>query len=130
MYEIKYPSYLVHFNKNHSDKNGQFISGDGDGDGQINDHKNKKKLFDKVDPNIIMGGARFINGSGMVFGGYLVSKISSNIVVKGLGYASVLVGGLEQSSGTTQIGYGIVKTIIKNLRSNSKWHKKIRFLLE
>ena len=30
---MNYPSYLVHFNQNHSKKNGQFTSGDGDGDG-------------------------------------------------------------------------------------------------
>ena len=40
---MKYPSYLVHYNQNHSAKNGQFISGDGDGDGISNDHKNQKK---------------------------------------------------------------------------------------
>ena len=40
---MSYPSYLVHFNKNHSPKNGQFVSGDGDGDGVINDYKNQKK---------------------------------------------------------------------------------------
>lgn len=32
--------YLVHFNKNHSSKNGQFTSGDGDGDGVADDHHN------------------------------------------------------------------------------------------
>ena len=32
--------YLVHFNKNHSKANGQFISGDGDDDGIIDDHHN------------------------------------------------------------------------------------------
>lgn len=32
-------SYLIHFNKNHSSKDGRFISGDGDGDGQLNDNK-------------------------------------------------------------------------------------------
>jgi hypothetical protein len=30
---MEYPSYLIHFNRNHSPKNGQFTSGDGDGDG-------------------------------------------------------------------------------------------------
>lgn len=35
--------YLIHFNKNHSHKNGQFIPGDGDGDGQINDRANRGK---------------------------------------------------------------------------------------
>lgn len=35
--------YLVHYNKNHSKANGQFVSGDGDGDGVVNDHANQKK---------------------------------------------------------------------------------------
>ena len=38
-----YPSYLIHYNKNHSKTNGQFVSGDGDGDGISNDHKNQKE---------------------------------------------------------------------------------------
>ena len=33
-------SYLIHFNGNHSSKNGQFITGDGDGDGIIDDQHN------------------------------------------------------------------------------------------
>ena len=35
-------SYLIHFNKNHSSKDGRFVSGDGDGDGIANDHKYRK----------------------------------------------------------------------------------------
>lgn len=38
-----YPDYLVHFNKNHSKKNGQFISGDGDGDGTADEHHRYSK---------------------------------------------------------------------------------------
>lgn len=40
---MSYPTYLIHYNKNHSKANGQFVSGDGDGDGVANDHKNQKK---------------------------------------------------------------------------------------
>lgn len=36
-------NYLAHFNKNHSKANGQFISGDGDGDGQIDDHAHRSR---------------------------------------------------------------------------------------
>lgn len=35
-------AYLIHFNRLHSHKDGRFISGDGDGDGIVNDHKNQK----------------------------------------------------------------------------------------
>lgn len=38
-----YPDYLIHYNKNHSAKNGQFTSGDGDGDGISNDHAHRSK---------------------------------------------------------------------------------------
>lgn len=36
-------SYLIHYNKNHSSKDGRFVSGDGDGDGQMNDNANRSK---------------------------------------------------------------------------------------
>jgi len=36
-------NYLCHYNQNHSKKNGQFVSGDGDGDGISNDHANQRK---------------------------------------------------------------------------------------
>lgn len=39
-------TYLIHFNRNHSPKNGRFISGDGDGDGIFNDRKNQKSPND------------------------------------------------------------------------------------
>lgn len=38
-----YPTYLIHFNKNHSSKNGQFTFGDGDGDGIRDDHAHDSK---------------------------------------------------------------------------------------
>lgn len=39
---INDPSYLCHYNKNHSKVNGQFTSGDGDGDGIVDDRRNQK----------------------------------------------------------------------------------------
>ncbi len=38
-----YSNYIIHYNQNHSKSNGQFISGDGDGDGIVNDHANQRK---------------------------------------------------------------------------------------
>lgn len=35
-------SYLIHFNKNHNPKNGQFTYGDGDGDGYRNERQRRK----------------------------------------------------------------------------------------
>lgn len=39
---------LMHFNKNHSHADGKFISGDGDGDGVVDDHREGigRKVFD------------------------------------------------------------------------------------
>jgi len=39
---MSYPTYLIHFNKNH-DKRGRFTSGDGDNDGILDDHHNYAK---------------------------------------------------------------------------------------
>ena len=46
---MSYPNYLAHFNKNHSSKNGQFISGDGDGDGIADDHAHRGKGNGRTD---------------------------------------------------------------------------------
>ena len=53
---MSYPTYLIHYNKNHSKSNGQFVSGDGDGDGIVNDSraKNNEK---KARRNAIIGTA-------------------------------------------------------------------------
>lgn len=52
MHEVQYGNFLIHYNKNHAPKGskqgGQFVSGDGDGDGIVDDHhhysKNKSDL--------------------------------------------------------------------------------------
>lgn len=69
---MKYPDYLVHFNRNHDTKTGQFAPGDGDGDGVSNDHANRskkssaktkkikgmsKKTSDAVVGGVVLGGA-------------------------------------------------------------------------
>lgn len=51
-----YPTYLVHFNKNHSSKDGRFTSGDGDGDGIVNDHHNYAKNKEAEDKKTSGGG--------------------------------------------------------------------------
>lgn len=51
-----YPTYLVHFNKNHSSKDGRFVSGDGDGDGVVNDHRNQTKNNETEDKKTSGGG--------------------------------------------------------------------------
>lgn len=52
---MNYPDYLVHFNKNHSTKTGQFTEGDGDADGLTDDRHNysqNKKRFSLKDKGI------------------------------------------------------------------------------
>ena len=47
MHEVQYGNFLIHYNKNHAPKGskqgGQFVSGDGDGDGIVDDHHNYSK---------------------------------------------------------------------------------------
>lgn len=66
----QYPNYLIHFNKNHSKANGQFVSGDGDGDGIVNDHANdrKKKTASTYNEKIAKGGKRMGIGKGLLWG--------------------------------------------------------------
>lgn len=49
---MTYPSYLVHFNRQHDPKTGKFTYGDGDGDGVRNDHKNQKATLNRSTENI------------------------------------------------------------------------------
>lgn len=51
LYKTTYPTYLVHFNKNHDPKNGQFDFGDGDGDGIADDHAHRSKKKSGVSLN-------------------------------------------------------------------------------
>lgn len=46
-------TYLIHYNKNHSKANGQFVSGDGDGDGIVNDHAHRKNELREKTRNIV-----------------------------------------------------------------------------
>lgn len=54
---MNYPDYLVHYNRNHDSKTGQFAPGDGDGDGVANDHANRKKGLTKGEKVAIGVGA-------------------------------------------------------------------------
>ena len=69
---MEYPTYLVHFNKNHSKANGQFISGDGDGDGIIDDHahRGKKEFTFKEKWQIGSGAAGIGLGAWTIYRGY------------------------------------------------------------
>jgi hypothetical protein len=81
MSEIVYGDYLCHFNKNHSPKNGQFVSGDGDGDGQVNDRATK---FGKVTNEAsarahIKTGKKLMNSSWALTGASLAVALWSTL---------------------------------------------------
>ena len=53
-----YPSYLIHFNRQHDPKTGKFTYGDGDGDGVHNDHghpKDNKNTGDNKNTKSVVG---------------------------------------------------------------------------
>ena len=92
--EYEYPTYLVHFNKNHSPKNGQFISGDGDGDGVTDDHHNYKTNKLQVASGVLgvaIGAAKIAIGIKytkkiMIVGGAVKIAISAYNIAKGTGF--------------------------------------------
>ena len=71
-----YPTYLIHFNKNHSNYNGQFTSGDGDGDGIRDDHHHYKQNTQSQDDIQLVNTStlRLIGGLGK----WTIGKIFSS----------------------------------------------------
>lgn len=96
-----YPDYLVHYNKNHSKSNGQFTSGDGDGDGIVNDHANQYKKDHRAAANIKTNGKKFLKrglimkgASTVLLGtsfvsGYISGKIPDNEAYGKLGLSMI-----------------------------------------
>lgn len=73
--------YLAHFNGNHSRHNGQFINGDGDNDGIIDDHhnysRNKQDLSSAPKQSQSYVDPRDVKAMGDVtlkLGGFVLSK--------------------------------------------------------
>lgn len=128
-----YPDYLIHYNKNHSAKNGQFTSGDGDGDGIANDHahrskkdggrklitRSQAKSMNTNSKKAIKGGAVMLGvGSGLGF----ISRVSSMIanqtdsyVASGIAYATAAAAIPLTAVGTVRVATGIGN----NIRSNA-----------
>lgn len=52
---MEYPTYLIHFNQNHSPKNGQFTFGDGDSDG-VSDERGRRGRYK---PEAIGNGSQY-----------------------------------------------------------------------
>ena len=97
-----YPDYLVHFNGNHSSKNGQFINGDGDNDGIVDDHhhysKNKGDLSDvhkqqakaiASDKRVQRLAGKAVVGAGKIAAGFAFSKTKLGKTLKEANYKAV-----------------------------------------
>lgn len=113
-----YPSYLIHYNKNHSKTNGQFISGDGDGDGVANDHaqRSERPLRTRAQSRktrnsgiAMLGAGAGLAGLGKITSG--VADITDNHVAAGIAmvttYASiplVAVGTVRTIKGAVDMG--------------------------
>lgn len=129
-----YQNYIIHYNKNHSSKNGQFVSGDGDGDGIANDHANRRKepthrgtksMNTKSKKYIGSGATMFGAGSTMIAASEMVRSFASKKLAKDgkeLSVANnILLRGTE-AAGTFLSIYGAVKLasgIGLNIKSNA-----------
>ena len=114
-----YPDYLIHYNKNHSKANGQFTSGDGDGDGISNDHANQKKKdggyskttgYQSGKKQLIRGAIKNIAADATFATTYKLSKAleggnGSNAVTSGMRF----VGGVASIALSTSGLFDMVK---------------------
>lgn len=105
--------YIAHFNKNHSNKDGRFVSGDGDGDGQVNDRANRSKKTDKVD-NIRSTGremytkaAKTRKGGRIALGAGLLAMPVGQLMMQSDNDAVFVSGLLTSVGGLTAAGIGI-----------------------
>lgn len=69
-------AYLIHYNKNHNPKNGQFAPGDGNGDGIVNDHANRKKANDSKDYYVTSSGEKIRKPVKEKEGKYTISNVT------------------------------------------------------
>ena len=134
-------SYLIHYNKNHSSKNGQFTSGDGDGDGIANDHAHRSKgtRNRRVDPTVNnhafnRGRKNLHTGIGLGIGGVAAASVSNflkraannvddsdengqkaKMILAGSSYVAGLAGAVLDVAGivkTAQGGMGMRKAVM------------------
>lgn len=121
---MSYPNYLIHFNKNHSKANGQFVSGDGDGDGIVNDHAHRSKTHN-ADNRMEKGKKKMKTGAGLIWGslGAAVASGASAIIGDALdseiAYGASIVTGLA-AVGLSTVGAGIYdsgRRAVKNVAS-------------
>ena len=116
-----YPDYLVHYNKNHSKSNGQFVSGDGDGDGIANDHARRSETGGRQLPT--RAQARKSRNTGIAMLGtaaglgvvskasHEIGEISGNYVAAGISMVTsvaavplTVIGGVKTITGAVNMG--------------------------
>jgi hypothetical protein len=94
-------AYLIHFNQNHSSKDGRFVSGDGDGDGIANDHQ--RQVDKKYNDAKKAAGKKMGIGKGLAWG-----------TVGGWG-ATALLSAIAESSGSDAAAIGSWVTGISSM---------------
>ena len=102
-----YPNYLIHFNGNHSSKNGQFVAGDGDKDGIVDDHHNySRNKGDLMDSKTLMRTA--VNSN-------LVSNAAAKVVCSaarkaaGFAFSKTKLGKTLKEIGAKEAGREFIK---------------------
>lgn len=123
-------TYLIHYNKNHSKANGQFTSGDGDGDGIVNDHANQRKSQSGRSNSDRLSGAIADakrakkkgtilgwSGAGVATAGYLAAVAGDSSGNDALGWAGVV---------TSAAGLGLSTAgAIINAKANQRLKKEV-----
>lgn len=111
-----YPDYLIHYNKNHSAKNGQFTSGDGDGDGISNDHahRSKKSAGNNLKSTIKANKKKKSLGAGLLVSGTVGTGLSAALASYGAetDHPIATVAGLIGS--VVNVGAAVVGGIISD----------------
>ena len=104
---MSYPSYLIHFNKNHSKANGQFVSGDGDGDGIANDHAHRSKT-NSAEGRMEKGRKKMKTGAGLIWGSLGAAAVSGASAILGDAFDSEIAYGASIVSGLAAVGLSTI----------------------
>lgn len=124
-----YPDYLIHYNKNHSAKNGQFTSGDGDGDGISNDHAHRSKKDGGRKSTNATAKKKGMSGRGIKASGYaaLGASFVMDAVTKSLADAAHDTGSTGYAVGAILAGVADVALtsvgFANIIRGNSRMKK-------
>lgn len=133
-------AYLVHFNGNHSSKNGQFTYGDGDKDGITDDHhnysKNKQDLAESsegpVKAKYVKTVAKLLSMPAKKIAGKMFSKTKAGITYNQIsaltkyGKKTLKWDKFSESTGLKDVGNDIKAT--KNEYENGLYEQAATFI--